>query len=50
MLVQAWRFATPLLTALNLGMAFAHVLELPTKRRYDRAQWTTLQQARRPGR
>ena len=33
MLVPAWRFATLLLTALNLGMAFAHVLELPTRRR-----------------
>lgn len=35
MLIKTWRFATILLVALILGLAFAHVLERPAKMLYD---------------
>lgn len=39
MLVPIWRFATIMLAALNMGMAWCHVLELPAKMRYDGQEW-----------
>lgn len=33
--LAAWRYATLMLTALTLGLAFAHALELPVKVGYD---------------
>ncbi len=35
MLLRTWRFVTLIVTALSLGMAFCHVMELPAKMRYD---------------
>lgn len=43
MVVRAWRFATILLLALLVGLAFAHVLERPAKMQYDAALYITLQ-------
>jgi len=42
MFIQAWRFATLLLTALLLGMTFCHVLEMPAKMQYGAALYLTL--------
>jgi hypothetical protein len=33
--VRTWRFAALICTALAMAMAFAHLLEMPAKRRYD---------------
>ena len=41
------RFAGLLLGALNLGLAFAHVVELPPKRAMSGPDWLTTQQAYR---
>lgn len=38
--VRAWRFAALVLTALLLGLGFAHVLELPAKMAYGPALYT----------
>jgi anthrone oxygenase-like protein len=43
MLLITWRFVTLLFTALALGMAFAHLLEMPPKMRYPASLWMTLQ-------
>jgi hypothetical protein len=43
MLIRSWRFVTILLVALLLGLAFAHVLEMPAKMQYDGALYVTLQ-------
>ncbi len=43
MLVRTWRFATLTLTTLNTGMAFGHVLEMPTKRTLDASDYATVQ-------
>lgn len=45
MFLQTWRFITIVLTALDLGMAFCHTLELPAKMNYDAALWTTVNQS-----
>jgi hypothetical protein len=42
-LLITWRFVTLLFTALALGMAFAHLLEMPPKMRYPASLWMTLQ-------
>ncbi|CDH44406.1 exported hypothetical protein [Candidatus Contendobacter odensis Run_B_J11] len=39
------RFATTLLVAQLLGLAFAHVLEQPAKMQYDAALYITLQKS-----
>jgi hypothetical protein len=44
MMVRIWRLATIMLAALDMGMAWCHVLELPAKMRYDGPQWTRVQQ------
>ncbi len=41
-MIRAWRFVTLTLTALTLGMAFAHALELPPKLEYDAALYLML--------
>lgn len=42
--MRALRFLTLMLTALTLGMAFGHLLQLPVKLAYQGAQWLLLQQ------
>lgn len=44
MIVPIWRFATIMPAALDMGMAWCHVLELPAKMRYDRREWTRVEQ------
>lgn len=39
MLIFWWRLLSLLLTALSLGMSFAHVLEMPVKLRWPPAFW-----------
>jgi hypothetical protein len=43
MFLQEWRFITIILTALTMGMAFCHMLELPAKMSYDAALWVRIQ-------
>jgi hypothetical protein len=43
-LVKAWRFITIMFTALSMGMAFCHLLEMPAKMTYDGKLWLTLLQ------
>lgn len=43
MLVKSWRFITLILSALVMGMAFCHALELPAKMQYSAAQYITIQ-------
>lgn len=43
MLIKSWRLVTIPLVALLLGLAFAHVLEMPAKMQYDAALYVTLQ-------
>jgi hypothetical protein len=45
MLIRAWRFVTILLTALLMGMTFAHVLEMPAKMQYDPGLYLVLQRS-----
>lgn len=42
MLVKTWRFLTIILTALSLGPALGHLLELPAKLSYEGALWLTV--------
>lgn len=42
-MLRIWRFATILLVALSMSMAFCHALELIPKMRYDAALYLTLQ-------
>jgi hypothetical protein len=44
MLVRNCRLITIMLTALTMGMALCHLLEMPAKMRYDGALWLTLLQ------
>ena len=44
MLLKLWRLVTILVTALSMGMAFCHLLEMPAKMTYDGALWLTLLQ------
>jgi Domain of unknown function (DUF1772) len=43
MTLTLWRFAALLLTALLMGLTFAHVLEMPVKLRLDGPTWLNLQ-------
>ncbi len=45
MFLRTWRFITIILTALTMGMAFCHTLELPAKMSYNGALWTTVNQS-----
>lgn len=42
MFIKNWRFLTIMLTALSLGPALGHQLELPAKMTYDGALWLTV--------
>ena len=44
MLVKTWRLITIMLTALSMGMAFCHLLEMPSKMTYEGTLWLTLLQ------
>ncbi len=46
--MKTLRFFTIMLTALSLSAAFAHLLEMPTKLKYDGTMWLTLQQTLYP--
>jgi hypothetical protein len=39
MLIRTWRFMTIILTALTMGMAFCHLLQMPPRMRLDGALW-----------
>lgn len=41
MLVAAWRLVTILLTALTMGLAFCHLMEMPARLEWDAALWVT---------
>ena len=43
-LMRAWRFATLMLSALAMSMAFSHLLALPAKLAYQGPVWLLLQQ------
>jgi hypothetical protein len=42
MFLRTWRFITLILTALNMGLAFCHLMELPAKMQYDGALYATI--------
>ncbi len=44
MLLRLWRLLAIMLTALSLGPALGHLLELPAKMRYDGPLWLTVSQ------
>jgi hypothetical protein len=44
MLLRTWRLITIMFTALSMGMAFCHLLEMSAKMTYDGALWLTLLQ------
>ncbi|KOP24692.1 hypothetical protein AMR41_18875 [Hapalosiphon sp. MRB220] len=41
--MRTWRFITLILTALSMGMAFCHTLELPAKMTYSGSLYVTIQ-------
>lgn len=41
-MVKTWRLITIMLTALSMGMALDHLLEMPAKMTYDGTLWLTL--------
>lgn len=43
MFLKTWRFITIILSALVMGMAFCHALELPAKMQYSASQYITVQ-------
>jgi Domain of unknown function (DUF1772) len=43
MLLRTWRFTTIVLSALVMGMALCHALELPAKMQYSASQYITIQ-------
>jgi hypothetical protein len=43
-LVKTWRLITIMFTALSMGMALCHLLEMPAKMTYDGTLWLTLLQ------
>lgn len=43
MRLKAWRFVTIVLSALTMGMAFCHALELPAKMQYSAELYITVQ-------
>ena len=48
MFVKAFRFVTIMFTALSMGVALCHLLEMPAKIAYDGALWLTLLQTLYP--
>jgi hypothetical protein len=48
MFLKTWCLITLVLAALSLGMSFAHLLEMPAKRRYAGAEWLRVQQTLYP--
>jgi hypothetical protein len=38
--VEIWRFITLMLTALNVGMALCHLIEMPARLNYTPALWS----------
>lgn len=42
-MVRIWRFLTLMFTALDMAMAFCHLLQLPPRMRYDGALWRRTQ-------
>jgi hypothetical protein len=48
MLVRIWRLVTIMFTALSMGAALAHLLEMPAKIAYDGALWLKLLQTLYP--
>jgi hypothetical protein len=44
MLAKTWRLVTIVFTALSMGMALCHLLEMPAKMTYDGALWLALLQ------
>ena len=48
MLVKIWRLLTIMLTALSMGTALCHLLEMPAKITYEGALWLTLLQTLYP--
>jgi len=46
--MKTLRFVTIMLTALSMGAAFAHLLEMPAKRNYDGRLWLRVQQTLYP--
>ena len=48
MLLRTWRLATILLTALSMGAALGHLLEMPAKLTFDGPLWLTLLQTLYP--
>jgi hypothetical protein len=47
-LVKTWRLVTIMFTALSMGTALCHLLEMPAKITYDEALWLTLLQTLYP--
>lgn len=41
MFLTIWRFITSILAALTMGMAFCHLLEMPTRLTWDATLWVT---------
>jgi hypothetical protein len=48
MLIRVWRLLAIMLTALSMGAALAHLLEMPAKLGYSGALWLTLLQTLYP--
>jgi hypothetical protein len=48
MLVKFWRLGTIMFTALSMGVALCHLLEMPAKITFDGAVWLTLLQTLYP--
>jgi hypothetical protein len=48
MLLRTWRLATIMFTALSMGTALAHLLEMPAKLTYDGSLWLLLLQTLYP--
>jgi hypothetical protein len=42
--MKTWRFLTLILTALSMAVAWAHLLEMPAKLKFDGATWLSLLQ------
>jgi hypothetical protein len=42
MFLRTWRFITLILTALNMGLAFCHLMEMPAKMQYDASLYATI--------
>jgi Domain of unknown function (DUF1772) len=42
MFLRMWRFITLILAALNMGLAFCHLMEMPAKMQYDASLYATI--------